>query len=84
MRYTEILLKILFLIGGINFIVTKSVTSIWFSLFLVVSFILGLILIINKNPSYRNCNTKRDLAIRGIEGTLLIVFSLVMYLLLYA
>ncbi|MEK7609505.1 MAG: hypothetical protein AAB470_00075 [Patescibacteria group bacterium] len=77
MRYTEIILKLLFLIGAVSFIITKNILSPLFQVFLVVTILLGITLLLNKNASYYFKQSNRDLTIRKIEGILLIVFSVV-------
>jgi hypothetical protein len=79
MRYLETILKLLFLAGAVFFMITKSVTNIYFLDFLFVSLLLGVILILNKDASYHFKQSKRDLTIRKIEGALLILFSAIMY-----
>ena len=79
MRYLETILKLLFLAGSIFIYVTKSVFSMYFLNFLLVSLILGVVLILNKDASYHFRQSKRDLTIRKIEGALLILFSAIMY-----
>lgn len=76
MRKFEIILKLLFLAGAVNFIIAKSIDSIGFIVFLIVCFALGIILIVNKNSSYNYPQTKKDYIIRRTEGTFLIVFSI--------
>ncbi len=89
MRYIEIILKLLFLIF--------SGAMIWFAfngsyylillftflkLYVLLNIILGLVLIFNKKSSYNYPQTKRDYIIRRIEGTVLIVFSILGFILL--
>ena len=80
MRYTELLLKIVFLADSIYFIVTKSLDSESFLAFLLLTLILGIILIFNKKASYNFKQTKRDLMLRHIEGVIMIAFSAIIYL----
>ncbi len=82
MRYIESILKLLFLAGAIFFIVTKDISSSNFLCFLLVSLILGVVLMFNKDASYHFKQTKRDLGMRKIEGVLLVIFSVVISLLI--
>jgi len=76
MRYSEIALKILFLIGSIYFIVTKDIASPLFNIFLIECILLGLVLVINKkDPSYRYPHTTATYVMRGIEAAILIIFA---------
>ena len=68
MKIFEIVLKLVFLIGSIVFIITKSVSSNLFFAFLIVCFVLGYVLIANKSP--------RNISMRRLEGILLILFSI--------
>ena len=77
MRYLEIILKLLFLAGSIFFIITKSVASPWFNIFLVVSIVLGIVLILNMDSSYRYPHTAATYWMRRVEGALLIIFAAV-------
>ncbi len=83
MKYIEIFLKLAFLIISVMFIITNSIDSSWFFVSLLVSFLLGIILIINKNSSYNYPQTDRDYLIRRIEGVLLLIFSLTAFFLIY-
>lgn len=77
MRIFEIILKLLFLIGAIFTVTTGALTSQWFTAFLVVGLVLGIVLLLNdKSPSYKykNGNSGRVLAMRRLEGALLILF----------
>ena len=79
MKTLEIILKLAFLAGAVSFITTQSISSIGFIVFLVISFVLGIVLIINKDSSYSKAQTKKDYAIRKTEGGLLIIFSVVTF-----
>ena len=83
MKYIEIFLKLAFLIISVMFIITNSIDSSWFFVSLLVSFLLGIILIINKNSSYNYPQTDRDYLISRIEGVLLLIFSLTAFFLIY-
>ena len=80
MRHIETILKLLFAAGAIFFIIDKSVASPFFFTFLLISLILGIILIFNKDASYHFKQSQRDLGIRKIEGVLLVIFSVVMFI----
>lgn len=76
MRIFEAVLKLLFLFGSIYSIKAETVSTTFLVSFLVICTILGIVLIFNKDSSYNYPQTNRDLIIRKIEGTLLIIFSL--------
>lgn len=82
MRYIEILLKLAFLILGLFLIFTKDLGNACLSLFLIVSILLGVVLMLNKNMSYRYPakfkHFDRLILIRRVEGALLIVFGATM------
>ncbi|MEI8249445.1 MAG: hypothetical protein WCG07_03045 [Candidatus Taylorbacteria bacterium] len=76
MRSLEITLKICFLILSVFILVTNNVLNSGLLALLLVSFILGIVLIINKkHPSYRHARAKSDFIMRKIEGVALIVFA---------
>ena len=77
MRPLEITLKFCFLILSIVLIATSNVISLGFWSFLVISFALGIVLMINRKPSYKKANAKSDFKIRRVEGVVLIIFALV-------
>lgn len=79
MRIFEIILKLLFLLGSIYSIKSEIVSTPFLITFLIVCLVLGIVLIFNKDSSYNYPQTKRDLIIRKIEGSLLIVFSLFVF-----
>ncbi len=83
MRYFEIILKLAFVVSAGILMYTKTIPSAWFCTFLIVSLILGVTLIFNKQASYNFPQSKRDLIIRRIEGGLLVVFVLVSYVVVY-
>lgn len=94
-KKTEIFLKISFLILSIyhiivicRYLVTGITTDgslIFYSiLYFLISFSLGLVLIINKNPSYNYPTTKKDFVLRKIEGVILIIFGLIPIFLIIA
>ncbi|HEX7724361.1 MAG TPA: hypothetical protein VF438_01325 [Candidatus Paceibacterota bacterium] len=87
-RYKEIILKILFFVGIVYVLATKqvSVASQSFLIVLAIGFILGIILIYNKqDPSYRYPknyrHNNRVLIMRKIEGILLVVFPFALLIL---
>jgi hypothetical protein len=82
MRSLEITLKFCFLILAITLIATSDVLSVGLWSFLVVSFALGVVLTINKRPSYMRATAKSDFKIRKIEGAILVVFSIASLILL--
>ena len=75
MRTIETILKLVFLGLSIYFLSTQAVFSPLFNLFLLVSIVLGVVLLINKDASYRFKQSKKDLKIRKIEGGVLILFA---------
>jgi hypothetical protein len=78
MRYAEIIFKILFLLTAVYFISTQAVLSPSFNILLIISIVLGLMLMINKDhPSYKFKHTKHDYALRHIEGGFLILFAVI-------
>lgn len=77
MRSIEITLKFCFLILAVVLISTSNVINVGLWTFLVISFALGVVLTLNKKPSYKGANTKSDFRIRKIEGALLVIFSLI-------
>lgn len=77
MRKLEIILKLVFLAGSINFYITKAFDSIGFTVYLIAGILLGLILIINKDSSYHYPQKPQDYVIRRVEGALLIIFSII-------
>ncbi len=76
MRIFETILKLLFLFGSIYSIKAEAVNTTFLLTFLLVCLTLGIVLIFNKQSSYNYPQTKRDLIIRKIEGSLLVLFSL--------
>jgi Ca2+/Na+ antiporter len=76
MRILETILKLLFLSGSIYSIKSEVVPIQFLSVYLLITLILGIVLIFNKQSSYNYPQTKRDFVIRRIEGGLLIIFSL--------
>jgi hypothetical protein len=81
MRYLEIVLKLAFLIGAVCLYIQKATIGSCVNIFLLISLLLGIILIINKDSSYHYPQTKRDYIIRRIEGGILIVFSILFFFL---
>lgn len=77
LRPLEITLKFCFLILAIFLIATSNVISLGFWSFLVISFALGVVLMMNKKPSYKNANAKSDFKLRKVEAIVLIIFALV-------
>jgi hypothetical protein len=76
MKYLEIILKLLFAAGAVCYFVspTRFFQSIW--MFILVSLLLGILLIFNKQHSYYWYKpSKRELKIRQIEGGLLVLFA---------
>jgi uncharacterized membrane protein len=76
MRIFETILKLLFLFGSIYSIKSETVNTPFLLTFLLVCLTLGIVLIFNKQSSYNYPQTKKDLIIRKIEGSLLVLFSL--------
>ncbi|HTK33186.1 MAG TPA: hypothetical protein VL335_01415 [Candidatus Paceibacterota bacterium] len=75
MRTVETILKLAFLGLAIYFLSTQAVLSPLFSLFLLVSIVLGMFLMLNHEASYHFKQSKKDLGIRKIEGGVLILFA---------
>ena len=84
MRIIEIILKAMFLIGGIALIWSNSlIGTVWSCIFLAVCILLGVVLIFNKkHPSYtypaNYRYNNRVIAMRRVEGVILIIFAVVM------
>lgn len=79
MKYFEIILKILFLFGSIYSIKSEIVPYPFLITYLVLCLILGIVLIFNMKQSYGYELSKREIVIRRIEGSLLIVFSIFVF-----
>jgi len=79
MRHFELFLKVLFLIGSLYAIKSEIVSPPFLIGYLLVCFILGVVLICNKHASYNFKQTKKDLIMRRIEGGLLVLFSMFVY-----
>lgn len=79
MRIFEIILKILFLLGSVYAFKVEVVSTSLLICYVVVCFVLGFVLIFNKNDSYNYPKTNRDWLQRRIEGGLLIIFSLFIF-----
>lgn len=77
MRYFEIILKLIFLANAIYLLIIKDVESIFFQIFALVCFVLGIVLMFNKKSSYNYPQTKKDFVMRQIEGSLLVIFAAV-------
>lgn len=76
MRILETILKLLFLSVSIYSIKSEVVPTQFLSVYLLITLILGIVLIFNKQSSYNYPQTKKDFIIRRVEGGLLIIFSL--------
>jgi hypothetical protein len=79
MRYFEIVLKLLFLAGSVFFIVTHDIASLWFGAYMIIGAALGIVLIFNKDSSYRYPHTANTFLMRRIEGALLLAFPAIIY-----
>jgi len=80
MRIIEIILKLAFVVTAIILATHSTVVSALLH-FLIVSLLLGIVLLFNKNSSYGSWgNSKRDYAMRRVEGTILIIATIVGYL----
>jgi hypothetical protein len=77
MRYIELILKLWFVILSVSMIIATRLADPYWSVLLVVSTVLGLVLIFNKDASYHFKQSKRDLKIRQVEGVLLVVAAIV-------
>ncbi len=80
MKYFEITLKILFLLGSIYSIKAETVPYPFLLSYLLICMILGIVLFFNKKQSYGYELSKREIVIRKIEGVLLVAFSVFVYL----
>ncbi len=76
MRHFEIILKFAFIIGAGYLYINQPNTFWCTAIFLLICLTLGITLIFNKKASYNFRQTKRDLAIRQVEGWILLVFVL--------
>lgn len=83
MKYIEIILKLAFLASAIALFVTMSIPSALFYVFLIVSFVLGIVLFFNKHESYGYPagypKMSRVYVLRKIEGVLLVVSAITFY-----
>ncbi len=77
MKYIEIILKVAFVAGAGVFFTAGDMFMTYFSSFLLVCILLGIILLFNKDQSYGYKLAKREVVMRRIEGAVLIVFTLV-------
>lgn len=75
MRNLEITLKICFTVLAAALILSRQLIDLNLLAFLTVSFGLGIVLILNKKPSYKRARAKSDFAMRRIEGMLLVIFA---------
>lgn len=80
MKYFEITLKILFLLGSIYSIKAETVPYPFLLPYLLICMILGIVLFFNKKQSYGYELSKREIVIRKIEGILLVAFSVFVFL----
>lgn len=76
MRLLELFLKIVFVILAVAVFLDHVLYSPYLKVFIITSLLLGIVLLFNKDASYRFKQTKRDLFIRRIEGIVLVAFSL--------
>ena len=77
MRSIEIVLKFCFLILAVFLIATSSIASVGLWSFVVICFALGIVVTINRKPSYKKANAKKDFALRKIEGAILIIYAFI-------
>jgi hypothetical protein len=86
MKKFEIILKITFLIAVIRLFFTHDFWSYKFEAFLGLCVVLGLVLVFNKRESYGYPagypRMKNVYLTRRIEGVLLVLFAIVMFVLL--
>ena len=68
MRLLELFLKIVFVILAVAVFLDHVLYSPYLKVFIITSLLLGIVLLFNKDASYRFKQTKRDLFIRRIEG----------------
>ena len=81
MRIIEIILKLAFLVLSLYIIATGQVFSHIAVILAYVCFLLGIVLIFNKHTSYGSWgNAKKDFVMRRIEGVILIVAALVVFI----
>lgn len=80
MRIFEIILKLAFFLSSMYFVAARPFDATCFTAFLVLSLILGIVLIFNKDSSYDYPQTKKDYFIRRIEGGVLIAFAVIIFI----
>jgi hypothetical protein len=87
MRYLEITIKLIFLGLAIYIFVANAFISPWLLVFLETSFLLGFVLVLNREESYRYPpgypNMARVYLMRKIEGLILILFSIIIFCYVY-
>jgi hypothetical protein len=79
MKYTEIILKLAFLVGSVYSIKAETVSHSFLITYLAVCFILGVILFFNKKQSYGYELKKREVIMRKIEGIILVAFAIFVF-----
>lgn len=79
MRYFESILKLAFVGQALTFFRPFFYENPYFLIFLETSFILGIVLLLNKKQSYGHRLTSAEIIMRKIEGVLLIIFSLALF-----
>jgi hypothetical protein len=84
MRTFETLLKLTFFLSSLYFMAVRPFNSDHFLVFLVVSLVLGVVLFINKHSSYDYPHKPADFIVRKMEGTILALFSIAIYIILNA
>ncbi len=80
MKYFEIILKLAFLGGSIYSIKAETVSHQFLLAYLTVCLVLGIVLFFNKKQSYGYELEKREIVMRKIEGILLVIFSIFVFI----
>ena len=83
MRTLEIILKLCFLALSIALISTHVVIIQSLTALIITSVVLGVVLVVNKHPSYARAHSRQDFVLRKIEGAALILFSCIIVVALY-
>ncbi len=78
MKIFEIILKVAFLVDAIYLYAAKFINPSYFSTFIIICVLLGVVLIFNKKQSYGYMLAKKEIVMRRIEGIALIIFAVAM------
>ena len=79
MKYFESFLKLAFVAQTLTFFKPLFYENPMFLVFLETSFILGIVLLLNKKQSYGYTLSTGEIIMRKIEGTLLVIFSIALF-----